>query len=193
MSATAELIRAHAARRRAQAPAQGRVIRRSLAAGGVLGLLALPVAYAVAPPPDGGSAVGLGLRMTAAPTGELSVSPATVLERAGLAPGQSAAGRASVRNLTAVPLTVFLRARPTSDALDETLVVRVRFGSEVRYEGDLAGLRDGTWFGLRRDRQHALRLEARLTGGGDGWRGLDEDVALELEPVPRLSARFPGA
>lgn len=192
MGAAADLIRGRLARRHPAGPVQGRVIRRSLAAGGVLGLLALPVAYAVAPPPDGGSAVGLALRMTAAPTGELSVSPATVLDRAGLAPGQAASGRATVRNLTAVGLTVFLRARPTSDALDDTLRVRVRFGSEVRYEGDLGGLRDGTWLGLRRGRQHTLRLEARVTGG-DGWRGLDEDVALVLEPVPRLSAGFPGA
>lgn len=170
-----------------------RLVRWSLGVGFALGAGTIPLAYAVGPSPHGGGGLGANVIVSALPSGELAVTPAELLSRSGLTPGDTVGGSARVRNTTGVGMTVWLRARPSTRALDTSLRVRVRLAGDVLYNGTLGGLREQpAFFRLPSGGEDRLRVDASLPAqGGDAWRGQIADVALALETTPLLTAEAP--
>jgi hypothetical protein len=156
-----------------------------------LGLLAglAAAAFAVAgwrvPAHDG--SLGLDLSVELQPTAQLEVSPSgSVLSAAGMEAGQRRAGAISVRNVTGTTLAVRVRALPSIHDLDRVLLVRVRSGGEMLYDGSLGGLasRSGALV-LRSGRTAGLTFEARLPAAArDGWRGRIDKVVVEPLVTP---------
>ena len=128
------------------------------------------------------------LTLTAAPTGEIGVTPiGAVLTKAALAPsGRPARGSMVVRNQTGVPLAVTLRAKPVSGDLDDVARLRIRTADATIFDGSIAQLRGGTRpLTLQPGAGRRLRLTATLRGTRpDGYEGRTDEVALELMSAP---------
>jgi hypothetical protein len=124
---------------------KGHLALRAAAAalGAAAALVLLVGSGAVAGGPPHYAAAGV----SAAPTGELAVSPATrpFLSAPSLRPGGAAvAGTFTVRNQTGSTLSVSFRARPDSTLVDGLLRVRVRSAGRTLAATTLQGLRRGT-------------------------------------------------
>jgi hypothetical protein len=135
----------------------------------------------------GPGALGTDARFTAVPPGELTVEPAEFLSARSLAPGEEARGDLRVRNIAGAPLTVRLRARPSSRELDRGLWVEVRAvgarGAEPLFAGPLGRLRRATRpFAIPAGAVRELGWEARAAPGGSGGTA---DVAVELRTEVR--------
>lgn len=129
--------------------------------------------------------LGAEVRISAAPTGELSVSRVDpFLVGRDLHPGnRKAAGSVSVKNLTAGDRTLRLRALPSAADLDGLLEVSVFAGDKRLYHGPLGGLRHWTRAvaALTSGRSVKLGVRAALPATArHGYAGRIEDVQLEL-------------
>ena len=138
--------------------------------------------------PDGGEVPGADVRVLAAPTGELDVSPTgPFLSARGLKPGRDdggADGDLVVRNQTGSPLTVRARLLPSGPQLDALLVVRLSVDGQPVLEGTLGQLRDWSSrsFELRSGQRERLQLQVSIPPGApDGYQGQVQDVSLELQ------------
>lgn len=140
--------------------------------GVVLGLL-IAVTAAYQPVTAASNRLGADVQMSAAPTGELDVTPrGSFLTAEGLRVGEHATGRVSVRNQTGATLSVTTQfAAPPSEFLG--LHVRLRAGSET--------VVDGTF---------------DESGGGRPWlleSGRTVDVSVEVWVAPTDEGRHVGA
>lgn len=116
--------------------------------------------------PASSQSLGAEVRFMAAPAGEVSISPAgPLLTARRLAPGDSASGRFTVRNLTGEPLRVRLRALPSAHGLDRALRVRFTSGGRRLAAGRLGKLRSfqsGAPLRLPRGESREVELRAAL-------------------------------
>lgn len=154
-----------------------------LNAGLVLVALAL-IAWHV---PQGRGRLGVDLTFLAGPTGELGVTPTgPVLRATGLQPGAAgASGAITVRNQTPRTLSIRLRARPSSAALDGALWTRVTVEHRALLDAPLARLSSGaSTFLLAPGRRAKLRLDAWLPASSIRSGGAILDVPLELTSRP---------
>jgi hypothetical protein len=130
--------------------------------------------------------LGAEVRVSAVPTGELSVSRVDpFLVGRDLHPGgrKAAEGTVSVTNITAAGRTVRVRALPSATDLDGLLEVSVTAGGERLYHGTLGGLRHWTRASAALASGKSVKLEVRtplLATARQGYAGRIEDVQLEL-------------
>ena len=112
------------------------------AAGLLTGVaMAVLLLFAVRVPSSSG-ALGAGLRLTAVPPGDLTVSTDPVLVARDLvAGGRAAQGRLRLRNISAGPVSARIRLRPADRSLDHGLNVRLQAGDRVLAAGPLGSLR----------------------------------------------------
>lgn len=161
-------------------------------AGLVLGAVACTVLLVAPRISRPAGAVSAALTLTAAPTGEIGVTPVgTVLAQGALAPGAPPArGAMVVRNQTGVPLALTLRAKPASGDLDDVVRLRITGGAATLFDGSLARLRAGTRpVLLPPGAGRRLRLTATLRSGApDDFEGRTDEVALEITSVATGSA-----
>jgi hypothetical protein len=144
----------------------------------------LVLGWRMAPGP---SELGLELRLVLNSTGELGVSPAGQLAVGrGLRPRTGNDGleaHTTVRNQTADPISVAVRARPSSRDLDRVLMVRVRLAGRPLFNGPLGELRTFSRRGVslapgeRARLSISTRLPARVRSG---YQARIEDLTLEL-------------
>lgn len=147
--------------------------------GVVLGLL---VAAAATYQPVGAAPHRLGtdVRMSAAPTGELDVSPrGPFLVADGLPAGHPAGGRVSVRNQTGSTLLVAAVVDAPLSPFADQLRVRVLADAETVAEGGLAALAAGSrsW-AMEPGRPVEVTVEAWVAPN-DGFGGII-DVAIRF-------------
>lgn len=159
-----------------------RAARAVRALGFAAGLATVAVAlhaWAIAP---AGAALGTDLTILATAPGELAVAPAGVVLRVrGLRRGKAVVrGAMTVRNVTAVPVRVRLRALPSTRELDAALELELTLRGRTIAAGSVAELR--RWhrglvtLGVRE--RAPLELRARLRRPVPG---LIADLTLELE------------
>lgn len=140
-------------------------------------------------------APGADVTVSAAPSGELALRPATpIVDARGLAPGKRrrASGRLRVRNLTAARLDVRMRAVADGDGLDRLLRLEVAAGGRSLARGTLEEL--ASWsrrrLALNVGAERTLAVRAWLPRSvGDAHRALAADVRIELRASPRSSQR----
>lgn len=100
------------------------------------------VGWHISSPPERAIA---SLDLSAAPTGELGVSPAGAFVSAPrlLAGGPATRGVLDLRNQTGVALAVAVHLRGETGDLDDLARVRVRSAGDVLFDGPLGALRHG--------------------------------------------------
>ncbi len=160
--------------------------------GFVAGLALAAVAVLAWRVPAGAGRLGADLRVSAAPTGELEVSPVGVfLTGTNLepAPGKEAGveGRLNVKNQTGTTLAVRPQALPSTVDLDQVVNLNVAADGEVVFEGPLGDLRAKTDRSLRLGAGQAATLVVRAWvrgDAGDSYRGRTADVPLHLHTEP---------
>jgi hypothetical protein len=133
-----------------------------------------------------GGTLGAEVRISAAPTGELSVSrvdPFLVGRDLHPSGRRTAAGSVSVTNLTATRRAFRLRALPSAADLDDLLEVSVLAGYKRLYHGPLGGLRRWTRAIAPLTSGETVKLGVRASLPATtrhGYAGRIEDVQLEL-------------
>jgi hypothetical protein len=105
---------------------------------GLAAAAAIVVAFRI---PAGDELPGASVRFTAAPTGELAVAPAVVVEELDLRPGALRSGRLTVRNLTGEQLAVRLNAATEDRELETSLRVEIAAARLHLFAGTLGELR----------------------------------------------------
>lgn len=159
-----------------------RVARAARAVGFAAGLAAVAVALHAWAIASAGTALGMDLTIVATAPGELAVAPAGVVLRAhGLQRGRAVVrGAMTLRNVTAVPVRVRVRALPSTRELDRALELSLTSRGRTIAAGSVAELR--RWsrgrmtLGVRESAP--LELRARLRRPAPG---LIADLVLELE------------
>jgi hypothetical protein len=129
--------------------------------------------------PSGTAALGAQARFTAVAPGELTVAPAGAFLSAR---GVRARGALVIRDITGRPVSVELRARPSTRQLDRLLRVAISDQGRVRFRGRLARLRAWTAVAsLRARASRRLAVRAWLpTGARSRAAGAIVDVMVEL-------------
>lgn len=144
--------------------------------------------YAWRVAPALGPLLGADVMFTAAPTGELEVSPTgRFLSGTDLRPsGRVLTGMLAVRNQTGRRLAVQLRALPNLDDLDGILWVEITSPQGVLFTGDLGTLRDWTSpLIVRRGQVESLLFRAWMPPQTpSGYEGDDAAVSLEFLSKP---------
>src|SRR5262249_26766945 len=137
-----------------------------IGAGVLLAVLSI-LAWRVSP---GTRKPGLDLTLAVEPTGELQTIPAGPgFFATGMTPaaGSSLHGTFTLRNRTGVPLSIRLRALPSTGAIDDALQVRIDAAGSTLYAGSLGALR--SWsegsFALGSGEAVTLDLAAWLARG----------------------------
>jgi hypothetical protein len=158
-------------------------LRRGALAAGVVAAATL---VAIGRLPSGGGVLGLDVKVTSGPTGELAVAPAgTVASAAGLQPDQGELrGHVMLQSQARVPLAVHVHQLPSMTDADRSLHVRLASGRQVIYDGTAGGLRGATKRSLRIAPHGAAPLDIRawLPPDADGgWTG--RSITLPLEYV----------
>lgn len=133
-----------------------------------------------------GERVGASVRLTAAARGELSVTPTGVLSTAATlqAGGDDLDAVIDVRNITAVPLTISVRAVPSVPDLDDKLAVQVRDGDLALVDERLGADRAAAPLVLEPGESRSLQTRAWVPAGTADYRGLAADVALTFDIDP---------
>jgi len=101
-----------------------------------------------------------------------------------LLPGKAITGSATLRNQTGVPMSVRLRALPSTHDLDPLLHVRVGGVQGLLYDGSLQGLRNGSTRPLRlaSGQSSRLSLQASLPSSvSSGYQGRIVDITLQID------------
>lgn len=131
--------------------------------------------------PSAGTLVA-DVSITAAPGGELAVTPATpFLNAKRLTVGSSANGHFTMRNQTGSTLAVRAVARPSRPDLDHVLLARVTARGRRVFDGSLKRLRDGSLpVHLNAGDARAVRVQVRLRPGADERYAEPVEVSLEL-------------
>ena len=160
------------------------MIRAAAFALGLSVAFAAVVAWRV---PPGEGVLGTDVVVASGPTGELQVDPVgPFLSAAGLQPGtQGAVEPLKVRNITAIPQVVRVRALPTGHDLDEILWVAVEAGDLELHRGPLGELRDGSTRGVTIAPGETRIVSVRVwlpPESDEGFRGRIESIQLELVP-----------
>ena len=155
-------------------------------AGLVIGLaavVALVLAFRI---PGGEPVLGASVAFTAAPTGELAVSPAGMfLESLDLRAGAAATGHFAVTNLTGSSRAVSLRAVEGGRDLNEVLQVQIAGGSVRIFAGTLASLRGGTQvLTLRPGERRQLTVRMSVPASSDGVSARSTHVTLRPSSTP---------
>lgn len=162
--------------------------RRPRLVGVALGLCLAAGFLSVTRVTAGADGLGAEMRMSASPTGELSVSPrgAPFLSAIDLRPGGHAGGRLLVGNQTNVALAVELEAERSSEDLDDQMHLRVVADGVVTADVTLGELSDG-WRALMLPSGHQadVTFEASLVPGAGRYQGrlVDVELRLSVEPV----------
>jgi hypothetical protein len=122
----------------------------------------------------------------AAPTGELTVTPAgSFLQATALGPGDEASGRLGLTNLTGKELSIEVRALPESRDLDPLLRVSIEREGERVFDGTLGGLRRGASVVVSSGSTAPLDFRAWLPNTvRSGYGGRVVSVNFELESRP---------
>jgi hypothetical protein len=170
-------------------PNTTRWLRRAAFASG---LVAAATLAAIGRIPAGTAPFALDATVTTGQTGELRVAPAgRVAAATALAPGKGTLhGRVAVQNITAAPVAVRVRMRPSISDADQALQVRVTGPDGVLYSGPAGGLRRPSPRALAIASQKTTTLD--VTGwvspsAGNGWRG--RNVTLPLEYVTSIRGK----
>jgi hypothetical protein len=130
--------------------------------------------------------LGAEVRVSAVPTGELSVSRVDpFLVGRDLHPGgrKAATGSVAVTNVTATERTLGLRALPSASDLDDLLELSVSAGGERLYHGPLGGLRRWTRASAALASGEGVKLRVRASlpaTARHGYAGRIEDIQLAL-------------
>ena len=134
----------------------------------------------------GDERVGASVRLTATARGELAVTPTGVLGTgAALHAGRGdLAVSVDVRNITAVPLTVNVRAVPSVPDLDDKVAVQVRDGDLTLLDERLGSDRTAAPLVLQPGQARSLRTRAWVPAGTADYRGRAADVALTFDVDP---------
>jgi hypothetical protein len=193
VSASVPVSSAGGTRRRGR-PAGGRLFAATAAAVAIAALAAALVtgAWRIAPAP---ARAGLELTASVAPTGELAVAPMTPVLRSSRmlpGPGRAVSGSFVVTNQSGRTLTVRFRARATTPALDEDLMLRLRYPGQAAFDAPLAALAKGSSRGLRLASGERRRVGVAAwlrADAGTGHRGLAATVTIE----PRATVAAEGA
>ena len=124
--------------------------------------------------------LGAAVRITAAGRGELDVTPTGVIASAPAlrAGGPALTGRVELRNVTAVPLTMAVRAQPAHADLDGKLRVQVRDGDLVLVDERLGELRAGAPLVLESGEARSLDVRVWVPAGATGYHGHAVDVSI---------------
>ena len=153
---------------------------------GLAVVVAALFAWRVAPAP--GPLLGADVKFTAAPTGELEVSPTgRFLSGTDLRPsGRVLIGMLAIRNQTGGRLAVQLRALPSLDDLDDILWVEITSPQGVLFSGDLGTFRDWTSpLIVRRGQAESLLFRAWMPAQTpSGYEGDEAAVILEFLSKP---------
>jgi hypothetical protein len=142
--------------------------------------------------PAAGGRLGLDVKLTTTPTGELAVAPVgRVAAAESLLPGEGELrGRVTLQSVVAKPLVVRVRQLPSLGDADRALQVRVLVDGQTLYDGPAGGLRRATRASVRlRPRATAL-LDVRAwlpADAGGGWSG--RNVTLPLEYVTSIDGK----
>ncbi len=148
-------------------------------AGLAAGLIASVVAVAGWRVPPAGGSLGLDLAMTYQPDASLEITPpGRVLSSTAMKPGESVSGTLTARNITGVTLPLRLRALPSIDDLDRSLVVHIDAGGRALYDGPLGNVAGSTK--LRSGATTTLHVTATLPHAATDWQGRIAKVVLEL-------------
>jgi hypothetical protein len=154
---------------------------------GLLAGLAVAVTLVTSWRVDGGEErVGASVRLTASGRGELTVTPTGVLASgtALQAGGRALAATVDVRNITAVPLNISVRAIPSVPELDDKVAVQVKDGGLALVDGRLGADRAAAPFVLEPGESRSLRTTAWVPAGTTDYRGRAADVALTFDIDP---------
>jgi len=153
---------------------------------GLAVVMAALYAWRVASAP--GPLLGADVMFTAAPTGELEVSPTgRFLSGTDLRPsGRVLIGMLAVRNQTGRRLAVQLRGLPNPDDLDGILWVEITSPQGVLFSGDLGTFRDWTSpLIVRRGQGESLLFRAWMPAQTpSGYEGDEAAVSLEFLSKP---------
>jgi hypothetical protein len=157
-------------------------LRRGALAAGVVAAATL---VAIGRLPAGGGVLGLDVKVTSAPTGELAVAPAgTVATAAGLQPGEGELrGRVTLQSEASKPLDVHVRQLPSMTDADRSLRVRLSSAGRVVYDGTAGGLRSASKGSVRIASHGAAPLDIRAWIPPDadgGWTGRSITLPLEF-------------
>jgi hypothetical protein len=151
--------------------------------GILLGVAIAAVALVSWRVPGGQRTLGADVRMEALQTGPVGVAPLQpFLSTPSLLPGSTVSGDVTLRNQTGVPLSLRLRALPSTPDLDSLLQVRVSAGTRTLYDGSLGGLRTAGTAPLRVASARSAQLEVRATlpaSVRSGFEGRIVDVTLQ--------------
>ncbi|MFN8217687.1 MAG: hypothetical protein U0R71_13930 [Solirubrobacterales bacterium] len=160
-------------------------LTRALAAAVGAGLV-LALVVAARPAGSAGRVLPASLRFSAALDSEVAAAPAApraFLRSGPLRPGGRTAGTVRLRNQTGSPLTVGLRAEPSSTALDGLTRVRITAAGRVLADTTLQLLRQGTPGRVRLAPGTGVRIRvtaAMPADAGTGYEGAR--VAVRLVP-----------
>ncbi len=140
---------------------------------------------------DGGSAAPPArVEIVTSPSAQIAINPDGITSEAQKlvpsSPGDGLRRTVEIRNATAEPLDLRVKAVTDRPELNGTLEVDVRAGARQVYGGPLAGLESGSQaFALDAGESLALSVLAWVPEGADSedWAGRSVSVALELEPV----------
>jgi hypothetical protein len=139
------------------------VVRAAGLLAGLAVAAALVTAWRV---PEGDGRVGASVRLTASARGELAVTPTGVLAtEPDLRPGDEVSGSVEVRNITALPLTVRVRALPSTPDLGDKVDLDVSASSLTLAPGEA----------------RTVRATASMAPGTEDYAGRAADVALTFD------------
>jgi hypothetical protein len=152
--------------------------------GAAIGLAVVAVLVLHWRVPQGGGEPGVDVRLLAAPTGELAVSPVGAFVTAtGLTPSsQPSAGRVTIRNQTAKRLSVAVELTAASTELDDVVAVRLTTPATTtglrrlrELHGDQPAL-----LHLAPGQEETVTVAVSVVPGLSGYGGRAADVAVRL-------------
>jgi len=164
-------------------------LRRGALAAGVVAAATL---VAIGWFPRTGGVLGLDLKVTTLPRGELAVAPVGDVALAeALQPGEGELrARITLESQAAAPATVRVKQRPSIGDADDALRVQLTASGRMIYDGSAGGLRRPTRKGVEIAPHGSAVLDVRAWLPADaagGWTG--RSVTLPLEYVVSIRGK----
>jgi hypothetical protein len=166
---------------------------RATAAGLLVGLAAVAVAVPGLKVAGGEGSLGADVQVSVRVPGALALDGDKLIVNARRlvpAPGRNhAEGSATLINRAGMPLTVHVATLPSAPQLADQLMVELRSGRRRFALGTVAQLRSGRRsFVIPHRGRRRLRVRTWLPANVRGYKGVLQDVTLELRATPREGA-----